>query len=335
MLSLSYRHSVTRNDYYILCVAENFYRIGFFFLGFGLRRIFRFGSRNLRSFGMLCGGLTEKDIHKLPVHRTAHNLREEKSRRADDTAYRDEEKIVYRKARNRACHARKRVEERNRYGHIRAADSYREEIAENSRKYRFERKENPDYRIMSESENFRRIRHNAESHYAREHKDCGSYGYKLMTGINDGFLIDYLMKLTRSNKTADKSYYADRKSKSSRNHREYPFTLRRRIDSNAEHRYRSDDSRSSAAQTVKKSDHLRHLNHLYFNRKPDADRAAYDEHNVKEPYVENLVLKKSKYNGKSHTDRAQTIAENGFLYLTHKEDSEKHAQRKHAAKRII
>ncbi len=60
------------------------------FNDWSLRLLCRFSARN--------GSLAEQDIEKLAIHGTAHNLRKQETRRSDDTADSDEERIADRHA---------------------------------------------------------------------------------------------------------------------------------------------------------------------------------------------------------------------------------------------
>ena len=112
VLSLSDSHTVTRNDNYVLgviehsCVVDFFLNCGSFYLS-GLSR----GSCLCGSSGGGSSGLTEQDRAKTAVHSLAHNLSQEQSACAYDTANCNEQEVVDCKTCNCASYTAKAVKE--------------------------------------------------------------------------------------------------------------------------------------------------------------------------------------------------------------------------------
>ena len=135
-LCLSERHSVAGYDNYVFCGCEygrkritglfNFgNRFSFDRLCFDFRLVFLNGNRlfTLFSFFPVRGSFAEQNIKQAAVHCPTHDLSEDKTGRADNTADCDKKNILDCKTGYCARNTGKGVEKRNRYRHIRSADS--------------------------------------------------------------------------------------------------------------------------------------------------------------------------------------------------------------------
>ena len=345
VLRLRDSHAVSGNDDDFFRVVQScgivdfrldngfFFRLDFLFHFDGFRFRFDFNLFGSGFLSIVVGRrAAEKDCAEFSVHRLTHDLRQEKSRRADDTADRNEQQVVDCKTCDCAGNARKAVKQRNRNGHIRAAYANRENVSEKSRNDEQQCDHNPAKRFQVDTEsNFaaaRKSRNCRKDNDKRKRQAKAADGHRLMSFVNDGFLRKNLVKFAGCDKAADKGNHTDRKRKSRRRCRE-----RVKARAYAEHRKRADDCRSRAAQTVKKSDHLRHLNHFDFLCKDNTRNRAERKPDIERPYRRNVAcavaVHDNKDNRKEHANRAETIADFTVSDFAHHRDAQKHAKRQY------
>ena len=196
VLSLSDSHTVTGYDYDFF---RRFKLRGV--IGFYVGRFFRFriacgGFLLFRRFCGRCGRSAEQDRTEFAVHGFAHNLCEEQTACADDTADGDQQQVVDSQTCDCARNAAKAVEKRNRNGHIRAAYSYCKNETEERRKQRHEGNKEADGRLYSHSDGYAIADDTEKRHGEAEHSQ------KLMSPVNDGFLRQNLVKFAGGDEAA-------------------------------------------------------------------------------------------------------------------------------------
>ena len=254
MLRLTQRHAVAGND-------DDVFRILQGERGFGLGLGLGFGRGR---FFLLLGGLVEldrlaeQDVHEVPVHSAAHDLGEQQTAGADDAADRDEQDVTDRHTRDRARHAGQRVQQRDRDGHIGAADAHGEQPAEQQTRGRAEH-ERDDIQTLERRE-----------HDARKAHEQQRRGKDAVTLELSGTAVDLTRKLQRGDQRAGKRDRADDERERGGDVRENGAAALCKLNS-------ADQRACKTADAVQQRDGLGHFDHLDLLRPEETDDRA-DRH---------------------------------------------------------
>ncbi len=149
-----------------------------------------------------------------------------------------------------------------------------------------------------------------------------------MSLIYNGFLRDKFdpLQFARGDKTADEGNHTDCQREGCGDFRKYVETA-----ADARHCKAADDCRGRAAETVKESDHLRHLNHLDFLSDDEARRCTECKTYIKRPYSVNAValdtVDDRLNDSEEHTYCADAVADFAEFYVAHHSDSAQNARR--------
>ena len=216
VLSLSNSHTVAGDDNYVLSTLKLSRRICLL----DNRRLLR--SRSFDFFGSGCGsrsgsrgGLAQKDRAKTAVHSLAHDLSKEQAGCANDTAYCNEQEVVDCKTCNCACHTAEAVKERDGDRHICAANSYREDKAEQPCENCNKSNSASDIHRLA------RLSENTVSNDTYYGNEKGGYSPKLVCLEYDRLLRKNLVELTCCDKATEQGNHTYCQSNGGGNLREY------------------------------------------------------------------------------------------------------------------
>jgi len=248
------------------------------------------------------------------VHRLAHDVAEDRTRRADQRADHDQEVVGQRETDRRRRPARIRVEHRHHHRHVGATDAHDQVIADEERGQRHQDQRPGPGALEVEHQQDRRdqrrpgVQHVATGQLFRLAVDLAG---QLAVGhhrAGEGHRTDEDAEEDLDLQHGDLGCGLVRHGGGKTRQRRQPFGIAGRLQAGHAHHLDmavvTDEHRREADQRVHRRDQLRHLGHLHALRDDPADAAADGQHDQRGAPVAGARAQERGQNRQPHADDA-------------------------------